>query len=101
MATTCTKAQWSSSHRVISDDNSCPFSSIALVFEQDMKKASRIKQIRIYNSCSQGNSTKHYFPWNGKKLAGTLRAKGAYTNTATFTLKCQVCGKGIIGKKEA
>lgn len=31
-----------------------------------------------------------------KKLAGALRAKRAYTNTATFELKCQV-GVGICG----
>ncbi|KAF5352200.1 hypothetical protein D9758_009270 [Tetrapyrgos nigripes] len=66
---TCAKVQWSFSHRVVSDDNSCPFSSIALVFEQDMKKASRFRQIRIYNSCSQGNSTKHYFPWYADKVS--------------------------------
>ncbi|KZS91067.1 OTU-domain-containing protein [Sistotremastrum niveocremeum HHB9708] len=35
------------------------------------------------------------------KLAGALRAKKAYTNTATFDLKCQVCGKGLKGEKEA
>ncbi|TCD61674.1 ubiquitin-specific protease otu1 [Steccherinum ochraceum] len=36
-----------------------------------------------------------------KKLADSLRAKKAYTNTATFDLKCQVCGKGLKGEKEA
>ena len=58
-----------------------------------------------------------------KKLADALRAKRAYTNTATFDLKCQVrelhgdgcglsvmlnafygsqiCGKGLKGEKEA
>ncbi|SRR6266550_885538 len=53
-----------------------------------------------------------------KKLADTLRAKKAYTNTATFDLKCevskilhitvcspqnigQVCGTGLKGEKEA
>lgn len=54
-----------------------------------------------------------------KKLADKLRAKRAFTNTATFTLKCQVrgdfavprtdplipciqkCGTGLIGEKEA
>lgn len=56
-----------------------------------------------------------------KKLADKLRAKKAYTNTATFDLKCQVrlyasvrsllseihfitpqvCGKGLKGEKEA
>ncbi|KLO08950.1 OTU-domain-containing protein [Schizopora paradoxa] len=32
-------------HRVVPDDNSCLFSSVALVFEQDISKASRIRQI--------------------------------------------------------
>ncbi|TDL21569.1 hypothetical protein BD410DRAFT_771503 [Rickenella mellea] len=36
-----------------------------------------------------------------KKLAGKLRAKRAYTNTATFDLKCEVCKKGLKGEKEA
>ncbi|KAI0362077.1 OTU-domain-containing protein [Trametes cingulata] len=36
-----------------------------------------------------------------KKLADALRAKRAYTNTATFDLKCQICGKGLKGEKEA
>ncbi|PIL23982.1 transcription factor [Ganoderma sinense ZZ0214-1] len=36
-----------------------------------------------------------------KKLADALRAKRAYTNTATFELKCQICGKGLKGEKEA
>ncbi|KAI9446152.1 OTU-domain-containing protein [Lactarius indigo] len=34
-------------------------------------------------------------------LATKLRAKRAYTNTATFDLKCEVCGKGLKGEKEA
>ncbi|TFK54796.1 hypothetical protein OE88DRAFT_1732097 [Heliocybe sulcata] len=37
----------------------------------------------------------------GKDLASILRAKRAYTNTATFDLKCQVCGQGLKGEKEA
>ncbi|KAF7304991.1 OTU-like cysteine [Mycena kentingensis (nom. inval.)] len=32
-------------HRVVPDDNSCLFSSVALIFEQDLKKASKIRQI--------------------------------------------------------
>ncbi|KAF7793170.1 hypothetical protein EIP86_004279 [Pleurotus ostreatoroseus] len=36
-----------------------------------------------------------------KKLADKLRAKKAYTNTATFDLRCQVCRKGLKGEKEA
>ncbi|KAF5358363.1 hypothetical protein D9756_001427 [Leucocoprinus leucothites] len=36
-----------------------------------------------------------------KKLAGILRAKKAYTNTNTFDLKCEQCGKGLKGEKEA
>ncbi|KAH8107017.1 OTU-domain-containing protein [Cristinia sonorae] len=36
-----------------------------------------------------------------KKLADKLRAKKAYTNTATFDLKCQICGQGLRGEKEA
>jgi len=36
-----------------------------------------------------------------KKLADKLRQKKAYTNTATFTLKCEDCGQGLTGEKEA
>lgn len=36
-----------------------------------------------------------------KGLADKLRAKKAFTNTSTFTLKCQNCGKGLTGEKEA
>ncbi|KAJ3995952.1 hypothetical protein F5050DRAFT_1763146 [Lentinula boryana] len=32
-------------HRVVPDDNSCLFSSVALIFEQDMNKAQRMRQI--------------------------------------------------------
>jgi len=32
-------------HRVVPDDNSCLFSSVALIFEQDIAKASRLRQI--------------------------------------------------------
>ncbi|KAF5380991.1 hypothetical protein D9615_004075 [Tricholomella constricta] len=36
-----------------------------------------------------------------KKLAAVLRGKKAYTNTATFDLKCEVCGQGLKGEKDA
>ncbi|KAG6833689.1 hypothetical protein H0H87_002885 [Tephrocybe sp. NHM501043] len=36
-----------------------------------------------------------------KKLADILRAKKAYTNTSTFDLKCEVCGQGLKGEKDA
>ncbi|ETW86088.1 cysteine protease C88, partial [Heterobasidion irregulare TC 32-1] len=36
-----------------------------------------------------------------KALAGKLRVKRQYTNTTTFDLKCEVCGKGLKGEKEA
>ncbi|KAJ6525646.1 hypothetical protein B0H19DRAFT_1198185 [Mycena capillaripes] len=32
-------------HRVVPDDNSCLFSSIALIFEQDIKKAQKLREI--------------------------------------------------------
>ncbi|KAF7294795.1 OTU-like cysteine [Mycena indigotica] len=32
-------------HRVVPDDNSCLFSSVALIFEQDMQKAQRMRQL--------------------------------------------------------
>jgi len=35
------------------------------------------------------------------KLAAKLRAKKAFTNTATFDLKCEICRKGLKGEKEA
>ena len=35
------------------------------------------------------------------ELVGKLRAKRAYTNTATFDLKCEICKKGLKGEKEA
>ncbi|KAK7451771.1 ubiquitin-specific protease otu1 [Stygiomarasmius scandens] len=189
-------------HRVVPDDNSCLFSSIALVFEQDMTKAAKIRELvaegirkdpERYNEAILGMPPEKYiatilkpstwggaielsilasrynteicsidvetgridhfappdgaiggnrclliysgihydaatlapmldapgewhqtvFPVNstdddlddilkaGKRLADALRAKRAYTNTATFTLKCQNCGKGLTGEKEA
>ncbi|KAL1742389.1 hypothetical protein HDZ31DRAFT_43352 [Schizophyllum fasciatum] len=36
-----------------------------------------------------------------KKLADILRARRAYTNTATFDLKCENCGQGLKGEKDA
>ncbi|THV04199.1 OTU-domain-containing protein [Dendrothele bispora CBS 962.96] len=189
-------------HRVVPDDNSCLFSSIALVFEQDTTKATKIREIvaegiekdqETYNEGILGMSPSkyistilkpntwggaielsilashyrteicsidvetgridHFSPpdgaiggnrclliysgihydaatlapvvdapteWHqtvfpvtstdadsdeilkaGKKLADALRAKKAYTNTTTFSLKCQDCGKGLTGEKEA
>ncbi|KAH9958309.1 OTU-domain-containing protein [Russula dissimulans] len=189
-------------HRIVPDDNSCMFSSIALVFEQDIRKASVIRQIvaeairrdpetwtdamlghprdeyirtilspnswggaieltilaahygteiasidvetgRVDrfrpgpSSSSSSNSRAlliysgiHYdatvlaptpdapqefcasvVPATGAEgervlealgaLATKLRAKRAYTNTATFDLKCEVCGQGLKGEKEA
>jgi len=35
------------------------------------------------------------------KLASRRREKRAFTNTSTFDLRCQVCGKGLKGEKEA
>jgi len=35
------------------------------------------------------------------QLAEKRRSKKAYTNTATFDLRCQVCGKGLKGENEA
>ncbi|TFK76336.1 OTU-domain-containing protein [Pluteus cervinus] len=35
------------------------------------------------------------------KLGGLLRQKKAFTNTSTFDLKCEQCGKGLKGEKEA
>ncbi|KAJ6502351.1 hypothetical protein C8R45DRAFT_976340 [Mycena sanguinolenta] len=32
-------------HRVVPDDNACLFSSVALIFEQDMKKAQKMREI--------------------------------------------------------
>ncbi|CAE7229463.1 unnamed protein product [Rhizoctonia solani] len=35
------------------------------------------------------------------KLASQLRASRKFTNTSTFDLKCQICGQGLKGEKEA
>ncbi|KAI0721108.1 OTU-domain-containing protein [Cerioporus squamosus] len=187
-------------HRVVPDDNSCMFSSIALIFEQDMSKAQAIRKIVAdairkdpikWDESILGRPREEYIQtilkpsaWGGaielailaqhynteidsvdvetgridrftpppeadsgnraiviysgihydatsvgpmldapddfhqtimtkgkeeedemlqaaKKLADALRAKRAYTNTATFELKCQICGKGLKGEKEA
>jgi len=187
-------------HRVVPDDNSCLFSSVALIFEQDMNKAQKMRQIVVdgikkdpetYNEailgmpattyietilkpstwggaielailaahyrteiCSIDVETgriDHFTPasdnggmrciviysgihydaatlspmleapseWHqtlfpitssdtsdsilaaGKKLADVLRSKKAFTNTATFDLKCEVCGQGLKGEKGA
>ncbi|KAI0079870.1 OTU-domain-containing protein [Panus rudis PR-1116 ss-1] len=189
-------------HRIVPDDNSCLFSSIALVFEQDQHQASKIRKIvadeirsdfvtwsdailgrprdeyiaTILKPTSWGGAIElsilakyysteidsvdvetgridkftpppdrdsgnrailiysgiHYdaatiapmvdapadfhqtlMPRSGedeesdqilaaaKKLADKLRAKRAYTNTATFDLQCQVCGQGLKGEKGA
>ncbi|KAJ3818338.1 hypothetical protein EV361DRAFT_808640 [Lentinula raphanica] len=187
-------------HRVVPDDNSCLFSSVALIFEQDMNKAQRMRQIvadgirndpETYNEAILGMPPLKYIEtitkstsWGGaieltilaahyrteicsvdvetgridqftpqndnaqmrciviysgihydaatlapmadapsewhqtvfpitkqdtsdgvlvaaKKLADALRAKKAFTNTATFDLKCEVCGQGLKGEKGA
>ncbi|KAJ2913220.1 hypothetical protein MD484_g7195, partial [Candolleomyces efflorescens] len=36
-----------------------------------------------------------------KKLVDNLRAKKAFTNTATFDLRCEQCGQGLKGEKGA
>ncbi|KIK57681.1 hypothetical protein GYMLUDRAFT_45846 [Collybiopsis luxurians FD-317 M1] len=189
-------------HRVVPDDNSCLFASVALIFEQDMSKAQKMRQIVAegikkdpvtYNEAILGMPPSKYIDtilkpltWGGaieltilaahyrteicsvdvetgridqftpgtdggiggmrcivvysgihydaatlapmvdapadwhqtmfpitstdtsdsilvaaKKLADILRSKKAYTNTATFDLKCEVCGKGLKGENEA
>ncbi|KAI0727208.1 OTU-domain-containing protein [Fomitopsis betulina] len=188
-------------HRIVPDDNSCLFSSIALIFEQDISKAPMIRQIvadairrdaEAWSDAILGRSRDEYIStilkpstWGGaieltilashysteiasvdvetgrvdhftpspakdsgnrcivvysgihydaatlapmldapadfhqtvvpvtgegdsdpvivaaKKLADKLRAKRAYTNTATFTIRCQVCKTGLKGEKEA
>lgn len=188
-------------HRIVPDDNSCLFSSIALIFEQDARKAQRIRQVvadgiradmETYNEAILGSSRDAYIAtilrpatWGGaielgilakhygteiasidvetgrfdrfeppleastgnrciviysgihydaaslapmadappewhqtvfpiisadeddpilsaaKELATILRAKKAYTNTATFDIKCEDCGKGLKGEKDA
>ncbi|GAA6061841.1 hypothetical protein JCM10212_000758 [Sporobolomyces blumeae] len=36
-----------------------------------------------------------------QRLVDSLRSKHAFTDTANFTLKCQVCSEAIVGEKEA
>ncbi|KAJ8586102.1 OTU-domain-containing protein [Rhizopogon salebrosus TDB-379] len=188
-------------HRIVPDDNSCLFSSVALIFEQDIRKAQKIRQVvadgiradmETYNEAILGLSRDNYIAtilkpstWGGaielgvlarhygteiasidvetgrvdrfeppletstgnrcilvysgihydaaslapmvdappewhqtvfpiistdeedpilsaaKKLATVLRGKKAYTNTATFDLKCEDCGQGLKGEKDA
>ncbi|PCH38171.1 OTU-domain-containing protein [Wolfiporia cocos MD-104 SS10] len=188
-------------HRIVPDDNSCLFSSVALVFEQSISRAPMMRQIvadairrdpETWNEAILGRSREDYIStilkpssWGGaieltilavhysteiasvdvetgridhftppaerdsgnrcvlvysgihydaaslapmadapadfhqtivpvtsagdedpmlvaaKKLADVLRAKKAYTNTATFDLRCQICKKGLKGEKEA
>ncbi|KAI0934280.1 hypothetical protein AcV5_006176 [Taiwanofungus camphoratus] len=188
-------------HRIVPDDNSCLFSSVALIFEQDISKAPQIRQIvadairrdaETWSDAILGRPRDEYIStilkpssWGGAielsilaahyateiasvdvetgridhftppparrsgsrcvliysgihydaasvapvpdapsdfhetivpvagegdadpvlvaagRLADVLRAKRAYTNTATFDLRCQICGKGLKGEKEA
>ncbi|KIJ69014.1 hypothetical protein HYDPIDRAFT_172511 [Hydnomerulius pinastri MD-312] len=186
-------------HRVVPDDNSCLFSSVALIFEQDIAKAQAMRQIvakgiqddwETYNEAILGAPREKYIEtilkpstWGGaielgilakyfkteiasidvetgridqfspdegngdrcivvysgihydaatmaptadappewhqtvfpitaadssdpileaaKKLATILRERRAFTNMATFDLKCEQCGKGLRGEKDA
>ncbi|PPQ64685.1 hypothetical protein CVT26_002775 [Gymnopilus dilepis] len=189
-------------HRIVPDDNSCLFSSAALVFEQSISKASQMRKIVVegiknnpdtYNEAILGMPPAQYIAtiskptsWGGaielsilaahygteiasidvetgrvdhfapgenstannrailiysgihydaaslapmpdapdewhqtlfpirssddnsdpilvaaKKLADILRSKKAFTNTATFDLRCEQCGQGLKGEKEA
>ncbi|KAH7929706.1 OTU-domain-containing protein [Leucogyrophana mollusca] len=188
-------------HRIVPDDNSCLFSSVAIVFEQDIRKAQQIRKIvadgirsdmETYNEAILGQPRDQYIAtilkpstWGGaielgvlakhygteiasidvetgridrfepppavssgnrcvlvysgihydaaslapmsdappewhqtvfpivsadeqdpilvaaKKLADILRSKKAFTNTSTFDLKCEDCGKGLKGEKDA
>ncbi|KAG8217872.1 hypothetical protein J3R82DRAFT_6038 [Butyriboletus roseoflavus] len=187
-------------HRVVPDDNSCLFSSIAIIFEQDITKAQKMRKIvadgiqgdmETYSETILGAPRDKYIAtilkpstWGGaielgilakhfnteiasidvetgridqflpsaggtgyrcivvysgihydaatlaptedapdewhqtifpitsadtsdptleaaKKLATILRERRAFTNTATFDLKCEQCGKGLRGEKDA
>lgn len=35
------------------------------------------------------------------KLVNVLRGRHYYTDTSRFSLKCNVCDKGLVGEKEA
>ncbi|KIM25348.1 hypothetical protein M408DRAFT_331259 [Serendipita vermifera MAFF 305830] len=183
-------------HRVVPDDNSCLFSSIGIVFEQDMGAASKLRQVIgdairkdpiKYDDATLGRPQQEYIrtitsssAWGGAielaifsehyqteitsidvetgrcdrfgegqnphpsraillysgihydaislspmpnapldfhttvfpvsdapilegslKLASQLRQKKKFTNTATFDLKCEQCGVGLVGEKGA
>ncbi|KAF4614470.1 hypothetical protein D9613_002684 [Agrocybe pediades] len=187
-------------HRIVPDDNSCLFTSVAIVFEQSMSKAPEMRKIvaegirknpELYNEAILGMAPSQYIAtitkpstWGGaielgilaqhynaeiasidvetgridhfspgdaagmrailiysgihydaaslapmpdappewhqtlfpiessdpetdhvlraaKKLADILRSKKAYTNTSTFDLKCEQCGQGLKGEKDA
>ncbi|CAE6517215.1 unnamed protein product [Rhizoctonia solani] len=182
-------------HRVVPDDNSCLFSSIAIVFGQGMAAAQKMRSIVVdvirdnpetYSDVVLGQSRESYmatisknstwggaielsafsdyfrteidsydvetgrcdkfgegkydnrcilmysgihydavslapirdappefhttvFPIDGSdamtqaasKLASQLRASRKFTNTGTFDLKCEICGQGLKGEKEA
>jgi len=188
-------------HRIVPDDNSCLFSSVALVFEQKISKAFQMRKIVVegiqkdpetFNEAILGMAPSQYIAtilkptsWGGaieltvlaahyraeiasidvetgridrftprdagtgmrciliysgihydaaslapmadapvewhqtlfpvesndsdadptlvaaKKLAAILRSKKAFTNTATFDLKCEQCGQGLKGEKGA
>lgn len=186
-------------HRIVPDDNSCMFASVALIFEQSMQKAPVIRQVvaeairkdpETWTDAILGRPRDEYIrtilspnSWGGaielailaahyrteiasidvetgridrfgdargagegrvllvysgihydaavlapepdapqdfcvsvvpsvgaegervvdalRALATKLREKRAFTNTATFDLKCEVCGKGLKGEKEA
>ncbi|KAK0210873.1 hypothetical protein DFS33DRAFT_1296101 [Desarmillaria ectypa] len=77
-------------HRVVPDDNSCLFSSVALIFEQDIAKASQIRQIvaegiredgETYNEAILGMPSAEYIStilkpsaWGGAIELGILAA---------------------------
>ncbi|KIY43494.1 OTU-domain-containing protein [Fistulina hepatica ATCC 64428] len=183
-------------HRVVPDDNSCLFSSVALVFDQDITHAQKFRKIVVdgirddpetYNEAILNAPPEKYIQailkpstWGGaielgiiakyyateicsidvetgrvdrflpegvdatnrciliysgihydaatlapmidapdewhqmvfsrgsddilraaEELARILRSKRAYTNTATFDLKCEQCGQGLKGEAEA
>ncbi|KAF8682241.1 OTU protein [Rhizoctonia solani] len=182
-------------HRVVPDDNSCLFSSVAIVFGQDITAARKMRSVvvdvikndpeaypdvvlgqsresymaaiskdstwggaielsifsdyfrteidsydvetgrcdrfgegKYDNRCVLIYSGIHYdavslaptrdappdfhttvFPVDGSdnisqaasKLASQLRASRKFTNTSTFDLKCEICGQGLKGEKEA
>ncbi|CAE6339526.1 unnamed protein product [Rhizoctonia solani] len=182
-------------HRVVPDDNSCLFSSVAIVFGQDITAARKMRSIvvdvikndpetysdvilgqsrdsymaaiskdstwggaielsifsdhfrteidsydvetgrcdkfgegKYDNRCILMYSGIHYdavslapirdapadfhttvFPIDGSdnisqaasKLASQLRASRKFTNTSNFDLKCEICGQGLKGEKEA